>query len=369
MGLQGPLGPEDGSSMQDGNQRKSTEKNWSESVRGGRFATPFSEEELGVPFGLPSRLTRLADLPWYGCYEMQLASEKKSEHTLRSYRTATKQFLTTVLPGELPPSWDSLQDISVNEIARRVDPNNGRLDLWVQSISHLSSATINARLASVGHLLNWVGHRVPDWVTRPQKGRSLPKTLTHREIVRLKEAAATSENPFANVVITVFLDTGMRVSELCALDRSSVDLDDLSATVREGKGGKDRLVLFTESTVESIEAYGLVREQIVSRHIPPDEHRDALILNRRGRRLTPRAVQKLMDVLADASDIPRSKLSPHTLRHNFATGLLENGVDLVSIQRLLGHANISTTRVYLEIGDQSLREIYHRAQRTRTEIE
>lgn len=353
--------------MQNGNHGKNTQRSWSDSAINGRFATPFSEEELGVPFGLPSRLTRLAEMSWHGCYEMQLASEKKSKHTLRSYRTATKQFLTTVLPGELPPSWDALQAIPVKDIARWVDPNNGRLDLWVQSISHLAAATINARLASVSHLLNWVGHRVPDWVTRPQKGRSLPKTLTHREVDRLKEAAATSENPFANVVITLLLDTGMRVSELCALDRSSVDIDDLSATVREGKGGKDRLVLFTESTVEAIEAYGMVRSQIVSRHVPSDSHRDALILNRRGRRLTPRAVQKLMDVLADASDIPRSKLSPHTLRHNFATGLLEGGVDLVSIQRLLGHANISTTRVYLEIGDQSLREIYHRAQQARRE--
>ena len=243
--------------MQNGNHGKNTQRSWSDSAINGRFATPFSEEELGVPFGLPSRLTRLAEMSWHGCYEMQLASEKKSKHTLRSYRTATKQFLTTVLPGELPPSWDALQAIPVKDIARWVDPNNGRLDLWVQSISHLAAATINARLASVSHLLNWVGHRVPDWVTRPQKGRSLPKTLTHREVDRLKEAAATSENPFANVVITLLLDTGMRVSELCALDRSSVDIDDLSATVREGKGGKDRLVLFTESTVEAIEAYGM----------------------------------------------------------------------------------------------------------------
>ncbi len=355
--------------MQEDERRENTGNGWSSPTARGRFATPFSEEELGVPFGLPSRLSRLENMPWHGCYEMQLASEKKSKHTLRSYRTASKQFLMTVIPGELPPSWDALQNISVKEFSRWVDPNNGRLDLWVQSISELAPSTINARLASVSHLLNWVGHRIPDWVTRPQKGRSLPKTLTHREMERLKEAAATSENPFANLVITLFLDSGIRVSELCALDRASVDLDDLSATVREGKGNKDRLVLFTPATVTAIEAYSEIRKLIVARHTPSDEHRDALILNRRGRRLTPRAVQKLMDMLADDADIPKSKLSPHTLRHNFATGLLERGVDLVSIQRLLGHTNIATTRVYLEISDQSLREIYHRAQMASREQE
>jgi site-specific recombinase XerD len=101
---------------------------------------------------------------------------------------------------------------------------------------------------------------------------------------------------------------------------------------------------------------------VMARNDVPDDERGALFLSRVGRRITPRGVQKIMDALADASDIPRTRLSPHTLRHNFATGLLERGVDLVSIQRLLGHSNIQTTRVYLEINDQTLREIYHRAQ-------
>ena len=310
---------------------------------------------------LPQRLQRLAFLPWYECWTQQLKTEKKSEHTIRSYVVAAKTFTTTTLPNEEILSWDEIKEIQVSELFNRSNPNNGRVDSWLNTIGDLRPATINARIAAITHLLKWMGYAIPEWIQRPARSRSLPRTLGKNDLQKVRLAAIRSEAPIAFPIITMMLDTGLRCSEICNLDLDDVDLEDLSALVIGGKGEKDRTVLFTNATLDALDAWRPIRNARLKNCIREEDMR-SLFFSSRSRRLNPRSVQKLLDRIADASDIPRTRLSPHVLRHSFATGLLERGADLVTIQRLLGHANISTTRVYLEIGDQTLREIYHRAQ-------
>ena len=327
----------------------------------GRFGRRFDSDEIGLEDSLPSRLNRLAELKWHDCWMQQLRSEKKSSHTIRAYDVAARSFSTTPLPGEGPLVWGETSTTPVRSFHTFADPNNGRMDAWMNSMGELKPSTINAKIAALTHLLKWLGHTVPDWIQRPSRSRSLPKTLGRRELARLRKAVSESEDPLAMPVSTLMLDTGLRVSELCALDIDDIDKEDLSALVIGGKGEKDRTVLFTQSSVEVLESWEPIRERrLRGGH---DRGLRAVFVSSRGRRINPRSIQKMMDRLADAADIPKTRLSPHTLRHTFATGLLERGADLVTIQRLLGHSSIATTRVYLEIGDQTLREIYHRAQR------
>ena len=304
---------------------------------------------------LPPRLVTRAHLPWLACYTTQLQTEGKSVNTQKSYMVALRHLIEMPLPGENILSERERDGMSVEELLERVEPFNGRLDLWVHSLIDRSPSTVKARLAAANHLMNWLGQKWPEHLVRPKSGKKLPRTLTSRELTLVKEAASCSEDPVTNLVVTMILDTGLRVSELCELSLSDIDLHDHSAMVIDGKGGKDRLVLFTQATVARILAWLPLRDA----RGPKGEH---LLVTKAGTALQSRTIQRMMDRLADEAEIPRGRLTPHVLRHNFATGLLERGADLVSIQRLLGHASIATTRVYLEISDQTLREIYKRAQ-------
>ncbi|MGZ7044220.1 MAG: site-specific tyrosine recombinase/integron integrase, partial [Methanobacterium sp.] len=143
--------------------------------------------------------------------------------------------------------------------------------------------------------------------------------------------------------------SGLRVSELVTLQTDYVDLQERTIRIR-GKGEKDRIVLFDDKTKVLIEEY-----------IEKKPHEDKyLFVNRLGNHLTPRYIQMMIKTCAQKAGI-KKKVTPHILRHSFATHLLMNGVDIRAIQQLLGHSNLSTTQIYTSVDMQTLKNVYDRA--------
>lgn len=150
-------------------------------------------------------------------------------------------------------------------------------------------------------------------------------------------------------ILELFFSTGLRVSELCSLDRDSFDLKQDEFSVR-GKGEKVRLVFLSPAAREALQNYLTKRQDLTG---------EALFVNKDGDRLTPRSVERLIKIYALKAGISK-KVTPHIIRHSFATDLLQNGADIRSVQALLGHANIATTQIYTHVTDKHLREIHKR---------
>ena len=176
--------------------------------------------------------------------------------------------------------------------------------------------------------------------------------ITPAELARLMQAAnGTEEKDLRDkAILELFFSTGLRVSELCALD-SDLDLTQDSFSVR-GKGEKVRVVFLSPVAKSAVAAYLKSRKDMA----------EALFVNARTdksipSRLTPRSVERIIKKYAMKAGITK-KMTPHVLRHVFATDLLNNGADIRSVQQLLGHASINTTQIYTHITDSHLREIH-----------
>lgn len=188
-------------------------------------------------------------------------------------------------------------------------------------------------------------------IESPRIGRSLPDVLTVEEIDAMIAAlpADKAETPRNHAIIETLYGSGLRVSELVDLRMSRMSLDDGYAMV-EGKGEKQRVVPLSPVSVD------LIRDYLPLRDAGPikREGADILFLNRRGAPLTRVMVFYIIRDLAAAAGI-RKKVSPHTLRHSFATHLLEGGANLRAIQEMLGHESIATTEIYLHLDRTRLR--------------
>lgn len=192
-----------------------------------------------------------------------------------------------------------------------------------------------------------------------KEGKLLPKVLSQDEVSLLldtvDECVAQAKHPHLalrdRAIFELFYATGIRLSELVGLDRDDLDFSAMSMRVI-GKGNKERVVFFNHSAAEA------VREYLAS--TPRAQAGGPLFLNRYGARLSQRGVEILFANVLQRSGLDKHA-SPHTLRHSFATHLLEEGSDLVTIKELLGHESLQTTQIYTNISKQKMKAVYQKA--------
>lgn len=202
-------------------------------------------------------------------------------------------------------------------------------------------------------------HNPAEDVAPPSPPSRLPKAIRLDEVTRLIDAAGVGDGPVPlrdRALLELLYGTGARISEVVGLDIDDLDLE-VGAARLLGKGGKERIVPIGSYAVEAVQAW-LVRgrpELASAGRAGP-----AVFLNRRGARLSRQSAWAVITTAADRAGLS-GHVSPHTLRHSFATHLLEGGADVRVVQELLGHASVTTTQIYTMVTVQQLREVYAQA--------
>lgn len=200
-------------------------------------------------------------------------------------------------------------------------------------------------------------------IATPRQEKHIPSFLTVDEVFSLMEMPGPTD-PFAlrdRAILEILYSTGLRVAELAALDLNRLDLAEGMARVR-GKGGKERLVPVGTPALESVHHYLPQRERLCRERMARGDavEDQAIFLNSRGGRLTTRSIERLVGFYAQRAGIA-TRITPHALRHSFATHLLEMGADLRTVQELLGHASLSTTQRYTHLNMDHLSAVYDQA--------
>lgn len=226
-----------------------------------------------------------------------------------------------------------------------------------------AKATIGRRLSAMRSFYRYLAREgvvSPDRLTEvssPKKERKLPDFLTQEETELLLKVpfASTPLGQRDRALLELFYASGLRLRELAGLDVSRVDLQGREVIVL-GKGSKERVALMGKPAAEALAAYLQEgRSQLLK-----GKKSDALFLNHRGGRLTPRRIQYVVEECAERAGL-RKRLHPHMLRHTFATHLLDGGADLRVVQDLLGHASLSSTQVYTHVTQRQAQKVYLKA--------
>jgi integrase/recombinase XerD len=294
-----------------------------------------------------------------GQFLSYLSVEKgSSTNTIAAYRNDLSQFRTYVqtvtnVNGDSPP-WNKVDRALIIEYISELKSR------------HYAEATVARKIAALKAFFAYL-HQVENLVAQnPTENvgfrvpKSLPKPLSIREVDELLEQPARFDTPEAKrdkAMLELLYATGLRVTELVSLDVNHVHMNRRAPHVRcVGKGSKERTIPIHNDALQALEGYlDDGRPRLVR-----NKHQPALFVNRRGERLTRQGFWLILKGYAKAAAIAKP-VTPHTLRHSFATHMLQGGAPLRNVQELLGHANMSTTQVYTKLSDDMVRQVYERA--------
>jgi integrase/recombinase XerC len=284
-----------------------------------------------------------------------LALEKNaSELTAKSYRedltqaaTFFKETYQTKQPGQISSrhmraltAWLHEQGYAKTTIARRI----AAVRSWFRYLCRQGTLSANPAEGLRG----------------PRQDKKLPHFLAENDLAKLL-AAPHDTAPLSlrdKAILEALYSAGLRASELTGLNRADLDLDAGLATVR-GKGKKERLVFFGPDALVALKQWLKTRATLVDEK-QVDRSKDAVFLNKNGTRLTTRSVGRLLEKYLALAGLD-GRTSPHTLRHSFATHLLDRGADIRGVQELLGHKSLSTTQIYTHVTTTRLKDSYQKA--------
>lgn len=266
-------------------------------------------------------------------FKSWMRSERKSSLTIKQYSFLLSLFFEFISKKPEEITEDDIEKFKIYLITKRE---------YSKSSQYLVMEAI--RLFFRYKML-----RAPGNLTSPKRSRKLPVYLNERESETLLNYKT---DPLRSAVINVLIYSGIRVSELCSLDLDDIDLEEGVLHVRGGKGDKDRIVLIAEPCIASLRSYLAIRNSEKSGS-------KALFISHKKVRFSPVSIERIIKSQAQMAGI-KKKVTPHVLRHTFATSVLRNGGDIRFIQQLLGHSSIATTEIYTHIDEEALREMYNK---------
>ena len=272
----------------------------------------------------------------------------------RFYELCSEDSSDELKPGDITPELLRKYRLKLNRFED--NQNHERLSVLTQSYHLIALRGFLKYLSKRG-----IKSLDPTLVDLPRAAKKQVTFLHFDEVERLlNEIPEDTETGLRDrAIIELLFSGGLRVSELCKLNRDSINLERREFVVR-GKGKKDRPIFIDQSTADCIKDYLDMRtDSLPALFLNNSKNLQTPSTSGDYRRLTPRSIERIVQGYARKAGITKH-VTPHTLRHSFATDLLMNGADIRSVQSLLGHANISTTQIYTHVTDPHLREVHER---------